>query len=290
MRTFAVLTILTCLLLTLRVVEKNYRSAQSDFIPAEKSAQSNHPEQTGISGLSEVTFHTSNGLKIAGWYAPPSNHAAIVLIPGSNVDRSFILPEARILAHAGFGVLSFDWPGSGDSEGKVRWGKDERLALTAAIDWLSNRNEIDPQRIGGLGHSMGGYIMTQVAASDPRIRSVLLAATPPDFIEYVRWTHRDWSILSQLPAELAVRNAGFIQDAPTPKESVKSISPRPIFFIGGDHDPQVPEAMFRELFNAAAEPKSLWIVPGAEHGGYSKMAADTYPARLVEFFSRTLSN
>jgi hypothetical protein len=44
----------------------------------------------------------------------------------------------------------------------------------------------------------------------------------------------------------------------------------------------------RILYEAARQPKSLWVVPGADHGGYAQVAAAEYGHRLKEFFSDNL--
>jgi dipeptidyl aminopeptidase/acylaminoacyl peptidase len=100
---------------------------------------------------------------MAGWYAPSRNRAAVVLVHGTGADRSSLLADTRILTDAGFGTLALDIPGQGQSEGRTRWGVPERQAISAAVDWLSARDEVDPQRIGGFGLSMGAYVLTQAA-------------------------------------------------------------------------------------------------------------------------------
>jgi fermentation-respiration switch protein FrsA (DUF1100 family) len=74
-----------------------------------------------------------------------------------------------------------------------------------------------------------------------------------------------------------------------PVDVVSGISPRPLLVLGGDKDQIVPVAMTRKLFAAARNPKLLWIVPGAAHGGYAQTAPVEYRARLVEFFTRNLA-
>jgi pimeloyl-ACP methyl ester carboxylesterase len=274
-------------LVVIRVLEKNYRSALSDFRPAPISRLSKYPVETGIAELSDISFLTTGGLKIQGWYVPSKNHAAVIVVAGANVDRSFLLPEIRILSGAGFGVLSFDWPGSGASEGEVHWGKNEREALVAAIDWIGARSDVDPQKIGGFGHSMGGYVMAQVTAVDLRINAAILAAAPPSYEEYIRWGHRQWGVLSEFPARYAVKQSRMPLDELVPKDVVRLISPRPLLILGGSLDPEVPQFMTEELYHSANDPKSLWIIEGATHTGYSEVSPQ-YPNRLIDFFNRTL--
>jgi dipeptidyl aminopeptidase/acylaminoacyl peptidase len=276
------------LIFVVRTVCVSYRWSLVDFEPAPIAAISRHPEQTGVAGLHEVSFATRDGLRMAGWYAPSSNGAAIVITHGTNTDRAKMLPETRMLAAAGYGVLAFDWPGNGASQGEVHWGQGERNALTAAIDWLSGRGDVDPKRIGGLGFSMGGYMMSQVAAGDTRLRSVVLESTPTAFDDYERWAHKRWGPLSAWPAIWAARNAGMPVDQMHPIDEVAHIAPRPLLIIGGDADTIVPPTMIRRLYEAAVEPKALWLVHGAHHGDFAEVDPSGYRSRLIEFFNRTL--
>jgi dipeptidyl aminopeptidase/acylaminoacyl peptidase len=270
-------------LLATTVAVRNYRAARLDFEPWAASDLLRHPERTELAGLQTIEFE-SHGLRLSGWYLPSKNRAAVVLTHGTNADRSSMLPEMRLLAGAGFGVLAFDWPGDGDSEGDIHWGTVERGALTAAIDWLGARPDVDPGRIGGLGFSMGGYIMVQVAAGDPRLRAIVIQALPPSFDEYLKHLHDRWGPLSELPANWAVHNAGMDTRVMPPRSVVATVSPRPIFIIGGSDDPVISPAMIGELYDAAREPKQLWVVPHARHGGYAQAAAAEYSRRVLAFF------
>ncbi len=276
------------MLVVLRIAGKSYLWALIDFESGPAAEISKHPDETGIPGLAEVSFISRDGTHLAGWYVPSQNRAAVVLTHGTNVDRAWMLPETKILANGKFGVLAFDWPGNGGSQGEVHWGAGERAALAGAVDWLASRSDVDPQRIGGLGFSMGGYIMAQVAATDTQLRAVVLEATPTAFGEYERWAHKRWGLLSGLPAIWAARHSGMPLDEMRPRDVVASIAPRPLLIIGGDVDPIVPPFMTHALYESAREPKTLWMVPGAEHGSYVKVVPKEYRKRLVEFFSRTL--
>jgi dipeptidyl aminopeptidase/acylaminoacyl peptidase len=270
------------------IAYRHYAEVRGDFEPDLPTMLSQHPEQAGIAGLEEISFRTADGLRISGWYVPSQNRAAVVLSHGTNADLSSMLAELRILAGAGFGVLTFDWPGNGASEGKIQWNHSERQALTSAIDWLVRRPEVDPHRVGGLGFSMGGYMMAGVAARDPRVRAVVLQATPTDYLQVIRWQNKKWGLLSELPATLALRNSGMPVKELRPIDVIRDIAPRPILVIQGDLDGTVPPSMAKELFEAAGEPKSLWIVAGALHGSYEKHAGSEYALRLVRFFSDSL--
>jgi len=270
-----------------RVAIKSYLDEASDFRRASVPALSLHPEATGIPNLEEVRFGDP-AEPLAGWYAPSRNRAAIVLAHGTGADRSSLVSETRLLAAAGFGVLAIDFPGQGASAGQTRWGKKERDALTAAVDWLSGRAEVDATRIGGFGLSIGGYILLQAATTETRLRAIVLASTPADMQEEVRISSSRWGVLSALPAVWALRRSGMPYRELLPRDVIGSISPRAIFLVGGEYDGWVPPATARELFAAAREPKQLWVVPGAGHSNFAEIAPREYADRLSRFFTEHL--
>ena len=136
---------------------------------------------------------------------------------------------------------------------------------------------------------MGAYVMTQAAVLDPRLRSVVLAASPNEVVEQNWLATRRWGLLSQLPNYLALRAYGQSLDM-APKDVIGRIAPRPVFILGGDLDELVPKFMALQLYAAAGDPKELWIVPGAHHVDYGRVAEEEYRRRVVDFFVRTLLN
>jgi uncharacterized protein len=267
---------------------RNFRGVMYDFAKTPSADISRHTEQVGIQNLSEVVLTALNGAQVAGWYAPSRNRAAIVITSGTNSDRSSMLDEIRILSEAGFGVLAIDWPGAGRSEGPVCWGDAERKALLAAVDWLSNLPDVDPNRIGGLGFSMGGYMMAQISAIEPRIQAVVLEAAPTDFAEYTDLGHRKWGVVSQWGAKLGLLASCIDLTEPQPIQVVGKIAPRPLLVVGGNKDQVIPPTMTQALFGAANQPKWLWLVQGAGHGGYATADVVGYRLRLTEFFKKWL--
>jgi dipeptidyl aminopeptidase/acylaminoacyl peptidase len=275
------------LLFVLAIMVSSYLGERSDYTRTPPRPASRHPERTGVAGLREIRFSDASGTRLAGWYAPPQNRGAIVLVHGTGADRSGVLVETQFLAQAGFGVLAIDLPGQGASAGKTRWGPPERQAISGAVDWLSAQTEVDPSRIGGFGQSMGAYVMTQAAVLDKRIRAVVLTAAPNDVVEQNWVASAQWGLLSQLPVYWALRASDQTLDM-LPKDVIGQIAPRAVFIIGGDHDTWVPKYMAHQLFAVAVEPKELWIVPGAQHLDYFRQAPHEYPSRVADFFRRRL--
>jgi pimeloyl-ACP methyl ester carboxylesterase len=277
-----------CACLASLVGARNYRAARALFEADPPSPLLKHPDQVGVADLQGISFESAQGIHLAGWYAPSRNRAAVIITHGTNSDRASMLVEIRLLAQAGFGVLAFDWPGLGESDGPIRWDLSSRGALTAAIDWLTRRSDVDPERIGGLGFSIGGFVMAQVAATDHRLHAVVLESPPGNFQDYVRLHYTKWSFISKWPALYALRGSALLDHSEAPSQMVREISPTPALFIVGSADHEVSPEMVEKLYETARQPKSLWVVPGADHGGYAQVAATEYGSRLKQFFSDNL--
>jgi uncharacterized protein len=272
-------------------ISVGYRMVRSDYSDDPPMTElARHPEWTEVEGLGEVSFRSADGSRIAGWCVPSRNRAAVVLLHGSNADRASLLPELRTLAAAGFGVLAYDSPGYGASEGKITWGSAENQALGAALDWLSARPDVDPQRIGAVGFSIGTLVVVRTAATDARIKAIVLLGAPIDTVaeqQAVRRTLR-WGALSEFGIWLGLRHYQGGGELMPPEEAIARVAPRPILIVGGTSDSVVPIDVTQASFRLAREPKTLWIVPGAAHGNYSVVAPDEYRRRLTDFFSRAL--
>jgi len=106
---------------------------------------------------------------------------------------------ARALTPLGYAVLAFDYRGFGLSEGErgrlapQDWAEDVR----AAVDRLTVAAEIDPGRIGLLGWGLGGGVVVQAAADDPRVRAVACVNGIADGARSTQAMHDDatWSAL-----------------------------------------------------------------------------------------------
>lgn len=133
----------------------------------------------------------ASGLKLAATLTVPQGdgpHPAVVLISGSGPqDRDGSLfghrPFAVIadaLTRRGIAVLRVDDRGMGESErGPLDvTSADFATDVVAGVAFLRSRPEVDPARIGLVGHSEGGMIAPMVAAEDPKLAGIVLLAGP----------------------------------------------------------------------------------------------------------------
>jgi fermentation-respiration switch protein FrsA (DUF1100 family) len=122
----------------------------------------------------DVSFGTSDGPTLSGWYVPSHNGAAIVIVHGGGGDRDGARTHAAMLARAGYGVLLYDARGRGQSQGAPdaygwTWGRD----VDAAITWLGHRPDVKDGRIGALGLSTGADVLIETAARRHDLRAVV---------------------------------------------------------------------------------------------------------------------
>ena len=130
----------------------------------------------------DVTF-ASQGLNCAGWLYTPEElgqkdtRPAIVMAHGfSAVKEMHLTNFAEKFEEAGFVVLVFDYRYFGDSEGEPR-GRlipaEQHEDYKNAITWVSQRPEVDRERLGIWGSSYSGGHVLHLAAFDRRIRAAV---------------------------------------------------------------------------------------------------------------------
>jgi uncharacterized protein len=118
---------------------------------------------------------------------------AVVTITGSGQqDRDEYIPfaggirlyrqVADTLSRRGIAVLRLDDRGLGASGGSPAKATTADFAddIRAAIAYLRSRRDIDPDRIGLIGHSEGGVIAPMIAATDPRLKAIVVMAGPAE--------------------------------------------------------------------------------------------------------------
>jgi 2,6-dihydroxypseudooxynicotine hydrolase len=96
----------------------------------------------------------------------------VLLVPGlDSTKEEFFLLENLFLAR-GMATLSLDGPGQGEGGYGLPLRPDYEVAATAILDAVAGRDDLDLDRVGALGVSLGGYHAPRAAAFEPRIRAV----------------------------------------------------------------------------------------------------------------------
>ena len=230
----------------------------------------------------DVTFRTSDGWKLSGWYVPSHNGAAIVIVHGGGGDRDGARRHAAMLAHAGYGVLLYDARGRGRSQGSPdaygwTWGPD----VDAAVTWVEHQRGV--HRIGALGLSTGADVLVEVAAHRRDIRAIVADGATTESTADVRHIGSTFTT-----AFFAVQYAAasVFEDARPSRPllaAAKQVYPTRILFVASTWS---VERQVAPLYARAAH-GSLWPVDAGHTAGLREHPRE-YTRRLVGFFARSL--
>jgi len=235
----------------------------------------------------QVEFTTSDGLRLRGWYVPSKNGAAVIAFPGKSGPQK----QTRMLVRHGYGVLLFDRRGEGESDGDPNaLGWAGVRDLNAAVEFLRRRSDVDPNRIGGIGLSVGGELLLQAAAESDAFKAVVTEGAGIRSIREALMTSgsQKW-FAAPVWAGTTAATAVFSNTLPPPnlRSLVSRIAPRPVFFIFATKG-QGGEQLTADFYEAAREPKELWEIPDAGHTGGITARPAEYERRVIGFFDDAL--
>lgn len=142
-----------------------------------------------------IRVPTPAGHALAGTVFSPIGppRGAVLIAPATGIRRGFYAPFAERLAEQGFGVLSFEFQGIGDSlTGALRdcpatlvsWGSND---LAAGIDALARH--FPGVSLQLVGHSAGAQLLG-LAPNAPRLASLLAVAGSSGRLSGLRWPFR----------------------------------------------------------------------------------------------------
>jgi carboxymethylenebutenolidase len=213
---------------------------------------------------SQLSFESGGkAIRLDGFLPGGSRFPAVIGLHGSGGDYAGMAEPAELLAEQGFAVYVlhyFDRTGTIEASDKhiilrnfVVWAR----TLWDAVSFVAKQPQVDPQRIGLLGFSLGAYLAVSVAAVDSRIQAV---------VEY----------FGGLPREM--------------KFFVRRLCP--ILILHGDADQIVPvqEAYhLQQVLQGRSVPYEMQIYPGAGHGFRDEVWQDA-GRRTVSFLQKYLSS
>ncbi len=168
--------------------------------------------------------------------AERATRAALVCHPhplfGGTLHNKVVFRAMKALNGFGFPVLRFNFRGAGLSAGSHDQGRGEVEDARAALDWLDREFHLP---IIFAGFSFGAWVGLRAACADPRVAALLSLGTPVN-------------------VEGQAYDYGFLRDCAKPK-----------LFVSGARDQFGPPGEVERIAAAAAEPKRLVRVPGADH-------------------------
>ena len=198
--------------------------------------------------------------------------------------------RAELFLKAGYSVLLFDFQAHGESPGEhITMGYLESRDAKAAVQWL--RSTCPGARIGGVGFSLGGA--AALLGPEPVDVDALVLECVYPTIEQAVWNriHQRLGPLTGLAYPLLIGQLklrlGIGAELLHPIDGIRALK-CPVYIIGGELDAHTPPDETRALYDAAATPKELWIVPNAAHADFYEKQPEEYSRRVLGFFEATL--
>jgi hypothetical protein len=241
-------------------------------------------------GFENVSLMTADNIELAGWYAPPENGVAIVLVHGASGSRNSIRRHAEMLVNNGYGVLAFDLSGHGESEGDMNlFGWNGSRDVGAAVRYLQEQDDV--VAIGGLGLSLGGEALLGAAGEYPELQAIISDGASYRSLDELKASPSKRGIVDTFAQWIVFNSLKLFSgdDPPTPMlESITEADSTSFLLIAaGTNDEEIE---YNTLFaEAIGEQRAdLWIVPDAGHTkGFSRYPEE-YEQRVIDFFEQTL--
>jgi dienelactone hydrolase len=252
------------------------------------------PLDYGAQTYENVRIQVGDGVTLAGWYVPPRQAPGpvIVVLHGSQGDRRDGAWHARQLIQAGYGVLMYDQRALGESGGKtVSYGWLDGPDLLSALDYLGSRPEVDPERIGAVGLSLGGYIVLNAAYQEPdRFAAVWLDGIHAQRMEDFPEAQNEGEKFAILINAMIFRMMEFRLSRGAPPAFTQILSEMnhpPIMIVAGGLNDF--ERRVSQKYAKVIQPNTrIWLIENAQHVGGPAVVPDEYRQRMLEFFQDAL--
>ena len=235
------------------------------------------PAGSALPGAEDVSFTTSDGLALGGYFVPAPDgqaRAVVIVLNGNAGHRGYRIPLAQALARRGLAVLLFDYRGYGENPGSPSESgliEDAR----AAVEYALSRDDVHPDKIVYFGESLGAAVAVALAVEVPP--AALVLRSPFSSMVRIGQTHYPF-----LPVGL------MLKDRYESERKIRRVS-APLLVIAGEADTVVPPQDSVRLFEAAREPKRLHLVPGADHNDHDLNAGGAIIDVMLEFLDTTVN-
>ena len=182
----------------------------------------------------------------------------VILIPGlDSTKEEFFIWEAVFLVR-GMATLSLDGPGQGETGFSMHIRADYEVAVGAALDALAGRAELDLERVGAAGVSLGGYYVARSAAFEPRLKAVAGISGPYNMAD-------GWDKMPGLTRETFAHHSGAASESDARERaaalSLASVAERieqPCLVVTGRRDRVISWEQTKRIADEA--PRSEWVL------------------------------
>jgi len=239
-----------------------------------KALNQQNLEDTIINGIRRIklTYEAENNDRVSAYLLIPENisnpvpgilclHQTTAIGKGepAGIGGNPDLDYAWELAERGYVTFAPDYPNFGDyifdpyANGYISATMKGIRNHMAAIDLLQSIPQVDPERIGCIGHSLGGHNSLFVAAFDKRIKAVVTSCGFTSFNKYYNGDLKGWSHKGYMPLIASRYNADPEKMPFDFPEVLAAIAPRPVFINAPLHDSDFDNSGVHDCVNLAMQ-------------------------------------
>ncbi len=184
----------------------------------------------------------------------------MVIVHGAGSQKANHGDFGRACAAAGWAALAYDQRGHGESTDEM---SPEALADVGRMArFLAAREGVDPERICVRGSSMGGFVAIHGAATSDSIAAVI--AICPAGEEHLLRGLREGSLEFRAGDRARADLQAWLAEHDL-RDAVALLGRKPLILIHAEGDERIPSGFSAELYERAAEPRKLVILPGGHH-------------------------
>lgn len=214
----------------------------------------------------EIPFEGTRLVAVLRTPDPATPQPTVVLIPGLDSAKEEFREVERAFLERGLATVSLEGPGQGEVEWDLPIRPDWEVVGEAALGFLRSRPEVDPNRIGLWGVSLGGYYAARIAAADLGVRATVALSGPYDFAAA-------WESLNPLTRRAFVVRSHSADEAEATRRAAElTLAGRaasitgPLLVIQGRRDRLFSWREGERLVAEAAGPAELLVLDEGNHG------------------------
>lgn len=186
----------------------------------------------------------------------------VLLLPGLDSTKEEFFNWENVFLKRGLATLSLEGPGQGETGYRSAIRPDYEVAVGAMLDHLSGRSDLDLERVGIVGVSLGGYYAPRSAAFEPRLKAAAAIGGPYDF-------GACWPSLPLITRETFIHHsgAGGEEDAHQKAsmlnlEGVASRISQPFLVVSGKLDRLIPWQQVERVASEAPDAQLVMFEDG----------------------------
>ena len=239
----------------------------------------------------DVALTSFDGTELKGNYFPSKNGAAVIVQHGYGGHRGSVMHIANMLYQQGFGVITMDLRAHGLSGGElVTFGRDESKDMQVVFDYLKSRDDVNEEKIGIYGWSLGGATVLLHGSMNDQVKAVV-ADSPFDGINYENmkeFTDAIWPLPSMIQFFTGIRS-GVDFDKYAPIANLDVYQDKPLFIMIAGADTVVDAESGERIVSKLNNPKvKVWREPSYGHVKFSFDAPEKFSNDVGAFFTEHL--